>query len=260
MAATPHAVTFDLTEPVRLRPVDLRTMPIEMPIRRAGRGAFRPANRPLASFPMPPAGSYEVSVKRHGAADGWIMAGVGGDQFSIVTRPMAEGDTGVRVDLPVAASSLSVRAEEAGRDQLDAIVLRPLSFERSTSGEVARHAVRYGASNVFFVDDRSYPEPSGFWVGGGRATTIVIAPDQPGSAVSLWLRNGPAANIVTLQAGTWRGDVPLGSGEEGRVDVPFAPSQASIHVRIASAATFRPSAVDPNSRDTRLLGVFVTLR
>lgn len=260
MAATPHAVTFDLTGPARLRPVDLRTVPIEMPIRRAGRGAFRPANRPLASFPMPPAGSYEVSVKRHGAAEGWIMAGVGGDQFSIVTRPMAEGDTGVRVDLPVAASSLSVRAEEAGRDQLDAIILRPLSLERSTSGEVARHAVRYGASSVFFVDDRSYPEPSGFWVGGGRATTIVIAPDQPGSAVSLWLRNGAATNIVALQSGTWRSDVPLGAAEERRVDVPVAPSQASVHVRIASAATFRPSAVDPNSRDTRLLGVFVTLR
>jgi len=30
-------------------------------------------------------------------------------------------------------------------------------------------------------------------------------------------------------------------------------------VRIKSAATFRPSDADPNSRDTRLLGVFVRL-
>src|SRR5262249_21362217 len=152
---------------------------------------------------------------RHGAADGWIMAGVGNDQYSIVTRPMTDADAGVRIDLPVDVSTLSVRAEEAGRGQLDAIVLRPLAItlQKSSPG-VAQRAVRYGETNAFFMDDSAYPEPAGFWVGGGRATTVAIAPDRPGPVLMLWLRNGPVANTVAVDCGNWRVEVSLAAGEE----------------------------------------------
>jgi hypothetical protein len=257
-SATPRAITVDLTERPRFVSVDVYAMEIDVPIRRAGRGGFRAPNRPLASFPQPPAGSYAVSVKRHGAADGWLMAGVGNDQYSIVTEPMTEADAGVRIDLPVDVSALSIRAEEAGRDQLDAIVLRPIAIARQASSHgIARRAVRFGEVNAFFMDDGSYPEPAGFWVAGGRETAVVIAPDRPGSMMTLWLRNGAAANVVTVQSGSWGDELPLRAGEERRVDVPLASRQISARIVIRSAATFRPSEIDPNSRDTRLLGVFV---
>jgi hypothetical protein len=256
----PSAFTIDLTGRPRFNRVDVRTLPIEVPIQRTGRGGFRGPNRPLASFPLPPAGSYAVVVKRHGVADGWIMAGVGTDQFSIVTEPMPDADSGVRIDLPVAVSALSVRAEEAGRDQLDGIVLRPLAIATQVSSRgVARRAARYGETKVFFMDDGAYPEPAGFWVGGGRDTVVVITPDEPETGMTLWLRNGDAANIVTVECGSARSQVSLAAGEERRADVAVAPAQTSVRVRIASAATFRPSASDPDSHDTRLLGVFVAL-
>jgi hypothetical protein len=255
-----RAFTIALTERPRLSTIDVRSLPIEAPVRRAGRGAFRAPNRPLASFPLPPAGSYEVQVKRHGAADGLIMAGVGNDQFSIVTEPIAQADAGVTVDLPVDIPVLAIRAEEAGRDQLDAVVLRPISLARDSSSRgVARRAVRYGDVNAFFMDDRSYPEPAGFWVAGARDASVVIAPDRPGAVIALVLRNGAAANVVTLESNGWSQQLTLASGEERRVEVPLAP-QTSARVRIRSGARFRPSDVDPNSRDTRLLGVFVTLK
>jgi hypothetical protein len=77
--------------------------------------------------------------------------------------------------------------------------------------------------------------------------------------MTLWLRNGDAANIVTVECGSARSQVSLAAGEERRADVAVAPAQTSVRVRIASAATFRPSASDPDSHDTRLLGVFVAL-
>jgi hypothetical protein len=258
-SAFPHAVALDLTGRQWLPISAARAMPIEVPIRVGGR--FRPrGNRPLASFPMAPPGSYRLSVTRHGAADGWIMAGVGNDQFSIVTARMTESEGGVPIELPVQVSTLSVRAEEAGRDQLDAVVLRPTSLAApARSSDLARRAVRYGESGAFFLDEMSYAEPGGFWVVGGAETTVVIAPDHPAAAIPLWIRNGTAINVVALDSGVWRTTVRFLAGEERRVDVPVTAAQTSARVRINSAATFRPSDADPNSRDTRLLGVFVRL-
>ena len=76
--------------------------------------------------------------------------------------------------------------------------------------------------------------------------------------IPLSIRNGAAANVVTLDSDGWSQELTLAGGEERRVEVPLAP-RTSARVRIRSDARFRPSDVDPNSRDTRVLGVFVTL-
>ena len=76
--------------------------------------------------------------------------------------------------------------------------------------------------------------------------------------IPLLIRNGAAANAVTLDSDGWSQELTLAGGEERRVEVPLAP-RTSARVRIRSDARFRPSDVDPNSRDTRLLGVFVRL-
>jgi len=49
-----------------------------------------------------------------------------------------------------------------------------------------------------------------------------------------------------------REDTVLKPGEERRLELP-----TGTPVVIRSAAGFRPSAKDPNSRDTRLLGVYI---
>ena len=188
------------------------------------------------------------------------MAGVGNDQFSIVTQPIATFDAGVRIDLPVAVRALSVRAEEAGREQLEAIVLRPLTLASgATAHEIASRAVRYGDLNAFFLDERSYPEPAGFWVAGKSRTEVVIAADQPRASIALTIRNGGAANSVALESGSFRAELRLGPGEERHVEIPLAAPQTSLRVQIRSSSGFRPADVDGSNHDTRLLGAFVRI-
>lgn len=225
-------------------------MRMEIPVRRIRGGRL---NVPLVAFPAVPAGSYVMSVRRRGG-DGWVMVGVGNDQFAIVTQPIAAFDAGVPITLPVDARALLVRADEMARGQLDAIELRPVTRapNRATS-EVARRAVRYDAAVFFFLDDRAYPEPSGFWVAGGRETSLAIQADAP-RPVALLLRNGAADNVVTIESSSGREDLVMKAGDERRVEVPGAGV-----LRIRSSAGFRPSEVNAGSRDTRLLGVFVRL-
>jgi len=261
MLAASRVAAFDLTDRRRLRATDAWGMTLEIPIpARGGRGGPRPLNRPLAVFPAVPAGSYLLQVRRHGGGDGWVMAGVGNDQFAIVTQPIAAFDAGVRLDLPVDVRAINVRTDEGARDQLEAVTLRPLARAAvQLSGDFARRAVRYGASVVYFLDDRAFPEPAGFWVGGARDTFVALQADQARSAVTLTLKNGAAHNRVLLESGGWRGDVGFGPGEERRVELPLDPRAGNALIRIRSESGFRPTDVDGRSKDTRYLGVFVRI-
>jgi len=261
LLASSRVAAFDLTGRHRLRAAQAWGMTLEIPIPlRAGRGGPRPLNRPLAVFPAVPAGSYVLQVRRSGGSDGWVMAGVGNDQFAIVTQPIAAFDGGVRIDLPVDVRAINVRTDEGARDQLEAIALRPLARAPARlTTDVARRAVRYGGSVAFFLDDRAFPEPSGFWIGGARDTTFAVRSDQPRQTLSLMLRNGASDNRILLESGAWRGDVALRGGEERQIDVPVDPAIGAALVRIRSEAGFRPSDLDGRNKDTRFLGVFVRL-
>jgi hypothetical protein len=244
-----------LSPPHRLSLDEAWNMRMDVPIRR-GRGGR--SNAPLVAFPAVPAGSYQLSVTRHGAGDGLVMVGVGNDQFNIVLQPIAAYDDGVRLDLPVDVRALLVRGDEAARAQLESVELRPLARARGRlSPDTARRAVRYGDTVAFFLDDRAFPEPSGFWVGGARDTHLVLQPDAP-RPLSLVVRNGPYGNTVRIECAVWRDEFAMAPGEERRIDLPGdAPGAVARVVRIASAAGFRPSEVNAGSHDTRLLGVFV---
>ena len=72
-----------------------------------------------------------------------------------------------------------IRGDEKARDQLDGVELRPLALDPApATRDIARRAVRYGGTVVFFLDERAFAEPAGFWVGGERDTQVVIAPDD----------------------------------------------------------------------------------
>jgi hypothetical protein len=252
--ASGSTVVLDLTSRRRLRGAETWAMSVDATVRRPMRGTRAPLNRPLASFPMMPAGTYLLSVKDHGAGDGLLMVGVGNEQFAIVMQPVSLFEAGLRIYLPAGARALTIRGDEAARDQLDGVALRPITLDSApVTTSIARHAVRYGGTVIFFLDDRAFPEPSGFWVGGERDTRVVLAPDEPRGTVWLILRNAPVENTVTLEVGERREEIVLKPGEERRLQMPAGTAL----VRIRSSSGFRPSVVDPNSRDTRLLGVYV---
>ncbi|HMC76161.1 MAG TPA: hypothetical protein VKH34_03480 [Vicinamibacterales bacterium] len=260
IASGPAAV-FDLARLRRIDGAEIQSMQIDAPIRRGARGGPRLLNLPLAAFAFVPAGTYTVSVKRHGAGDGLLIVGVGADQFAIVTQPVAAFDAGVTIRLPAGARALTIRADESARDELDGVALRPVAVDTAPiTRDVARRAVHYDGAIAFFLDDRAFAEPAGFWVGGRRETRVVLLSDAPRATASLVLRNAPVDNTVTLDAGGRQEAMVLTAGEERRVEVPLDATGRSAIVRIGSAAGFRPSERDQNSRDSRLLGVYVTVR
>jgi hypothetical protein len=257
--ASGRAAILDLSSRRRLGRADASAMRIEAPVRRRAGGA-RGLNLPLAGFPMVPAGSYLLSVSRHGGGDGILMVGVGNDQFAIVMQPIAAFDAGLRIDLPAGARALNIRGDEGARAQLDNVELTPFALApEPVTPDIARRAARYDATVVFFLDDRAFPEPSGFWVGGARETAVVLAPDQRRGTIAVLLRNAPVDNTVILESGGSRQEIALKPGEERRIDVPLDAARGSTLLRLHSAAGFRPSEIDPSSRDTRFLGVYCRL-
>ena len=73
----------------------------------------------------------------------------------------------------------------------------PLSADEKVADGLARRAVRYGRRSAFFMDERSFPEPGGFWLGGARDSAVVLQPDEPRASLALQLRNAPIDNVVT---------------------------------------------------------------
>ena len=67
----------------------------------------------------------------------------------------------------------------------------------------------------------------------------------------------PVENTVLVQAAAWRDGLRLGPGEERQIQVPLDHARGATLLRFTTSAGFRPSAVDPKSRDDRFLGVWV---
>ena len=222
---------------------------------------FARGTRPLAVLPAVPAGEYRLSVTA-GSGDGWLMTGIAQDQYAIATEPLGIFESGVTLRFPVDVRSIVVRSDEMAHDAVRRITLRPIRLvapaERLTD-DVARRAVRYGSSVVFFLDDRAFAEPSGFWVGGARTTSIVIAPDAPAPSATLRVRNAPVQNTVTIESGNRREVVTLSPGEERALQVPIDASRNAALVRFTSSSGFRPSDAERGSRDGRFLGAYVRI-
>ena len=114
------------------------------------------------------------------------------------------------------------------------MVVEPLSRSLPASARltdlVARRAVKYAGVSVFFLDERSFAEPEGFWIGGSRQSAFVVQADRPQSSVDLCIRNAPVENRVTIVSGQWREELTLAPGEERHVQVPLAAGQRAALV------------------------------
>ena len=81
----------------------------------------------------------------------------------------------------------------------------------------------------------------------------------PIGTLTVTLRNGEVANDVTIRVGAEEQRVTLQPGEERPVTLPAASHDGAYVATIRTSAGFRPSDVDPQSRDDRILGVFVVM-
>lgn len=216
-------------------------------------------DRPLFSIPAVPAGEYRIRPITTGDA-GWLMFGIGRDQFAIRTVPLEEARASLVINVPVDVRALIVRGDEDARRHVTGLRIDPVRLvmaEDRLAAGYARQAVRYDASTVWFLDDRSFPEPEAFWVGGARSSEMVIQPDAPRSAERLFLRNGPVENTVLIETTGWREELRMAAGEERTIRVPADQVRNATWLRITTSAGFTPSVVDRGRRDQRFLGVWV---
>lgn len=213
---------------------------------------------PLFIVPGMPAGEYHLRARMRNAG-GRLSISVGRDP-----RPLDSGaaDSTIALRLPVDVPAVLVRGDDEARRNVRGLVIEPVSLvhpaDRLTD-DVATAVVTYAETTVFFLDRRSFPEPDAFWVGGGRDSSVVVAPAAPRPALALLVRNAPVENRVVIESGGWREELRMQPGEERRIDVPFDSRRGGSLVRFASSSGFRPSEIDAASADHRFLGVWVKL-
>lgn len=245
----------------RLPRSDVASLLTLEPARSTASGGAGRNDRPLFVLPAMPAGEYRVRPVA-GGTDGWIMLGIGRDQFAIRTEPLAAARDGLTVRFPVDVRALVVRGDEDARRVIRGLEVRPIDVvpaERRLTEAYARQAVRYGAATVFFLDEGSYAEPEAFWVRGAAHSEVVVQPDAASTAVRLLLRNGAVENTVVVESGAWRNEERLAPGEERRLQVPLDPARGAALLSLTTSAGFVPAEVDPRSGDRRYLGVWVAI-
>ena len=257
----PRFVAFNLDSRSRLEASSLAgSMAIETGPS-SSQGCAGRLDRPLFSLPGLPAGRYRLKLRAQ-AASGTLLIGIGCDQYSLITETLTPPPRAIEIDFPVDLRRLMVRGDEDARQTVRLLTVEPLSLvpahERLTN-ETALHGVRYSDAAAYFLDEGLFAEPEAFWVGGARRGALVLKPDTSRSAATLLLRNAPVANRLTIETGTWRDDIALGPGEERRIQVPLDTARGATLIRLASESGFRPSEVDPRSRDGRLLGVWIKI-
>jgi hypothetical protein len=181
--------------------------------------------------------------------------------FWNVTRA-ASGPIETPIRIPVGVRSLTIDGDDQARRTLSAVALDPVlqgplgergPFEHRT----ARIGARYRLAETYFLDEHAYAEPSGFWVAGGDAASMVIANHV--GPLQLFLRNAPVPNHVTIDMNGERRELDLAPGEEKAL--VFEKTGASdFPLRVEATHGFRPWQIDHANADMRFLGCWIEVR
>jgi hypothetical protein len=221
----------------------------------------RPANSPtLFTARDVPAGLYGVQVRPPQEGVGTLMVRVGATPMvlrTIRTELTSGPSSFAGLRLPTNIRSLTIDGGNTATRSGVAIELRPMGTIKGGSSDSAHRAAQYESGTAFFLDEHAYPEPTGFWVAGGRESTVILSTHAATRA--LFVRNAPIDNHVTIDVDGSVQQLMLGPGEERLVALPRA-ELSGLRVRITSQSGFRPSSEEPGSTDMRYLGCWIELR
>lgn len=205
-----------------------------------------------------PAGVYRLDLSSRQIMSGDVVIRIGRSaeplyRFTLALTTRQE----LSIVLPVGVGVLVVEASspEAARGWEAALV--PASPANPGPG-FARDFARWSGTDAFFRDDNVFVEAAGFWVRGGRTAGVVLSRGAvfAGRTRVLVLRNGGAANTVTIRLGAWQEVVSMAEWQERVVGLPVADPRGAWPLTITSASGFQPS-VTSGGTDTRFLGVWV---
>jgi hypothetical protein len=209
-----------------------------------------------------PAGDYEIEI-----AAPENISGIVGLQVGRAGPPVREWHAVVTPSerwraafpLPLDAEFVGFRSSPS-LHSARSLLVRPVRIVDATKRLPLRPVLsgaRFGSTSVFFHDDQTYLESTGFWMKGRTSTLITIAPDRPVKRVTLRLLSGPRPNRVRLETATWTDQVDLEAGVPKEADVPVGGRLGPVRVRLITSDGFIPADVLPDSSDRRLLGCWV---
>ena len=246
-------------QPVMIAPFSLGRAPdLAGMMRLSPSEAARPGASIWGTVQGLPAGTYELRVVTSRPRQGELMIRIGETTRpwrTLTVLPLSR--QAFLISLPADVSSLTIQPDASLKQVGGNLELVPLMVRRGGTSH-ALGVVRYGTTDVFFLDQDAFPEEGGFWVQGGRTTEVVLAAGAGRATVPVLLRNGGSANNVRLQIDAEPQTVALQAGEERQVAVPVSGPDGVVRLRIGSEAGFRPS--EAVSGDRRYLGVWVEIR
>jgi hypothetical protein len=224
-----------------------------------------PPDLPLLVASEIPAGRYRLSIPGTRTASGSITLSIGRTPLPLHTWDLRRGlpDGAADFDLPVNGGSLLIVGDAEAKRTVDDIELQPLQIlsgrDRAASGS-ARQAARYGRTRAYFLDDRAFVEPTGFWVAGGASASIVADPDARRQGLRLFLRNAPVENRLTIEVEGRQEAIEVKPREERIVDVAVSGGRRAVLVRLGTERGFTPALGEPGSSDFRFLGCWIEIR
>lgn len=213
-----------------------------------------------------PAGTYRIDVRFNdrGAEREYPLAlqvgrvGPPLETWNIQAQP---GDSwSTTLWLPVNASFVGMRGPVELEQAIDAITITPTSVVDAGSRPIVPivvAAAQYSGVNVFFHDDRMYPEPAGFWTVGRRTSDITVAtPADRNTPVVLRIHSGGKANHVTFSTFGWSQELSLQPQTPVELTLPTMAGGV-VPLRISVDDGFYPRDLDAASNDPRFLGIWI---
>ena len=125
---------------------------------------------------------------------------------------------------------------------------------------VVTAAGQYGDADLFFHDDRMYPEDEGFWVPGRRTSQVTVAvPPNHQAPVILRIHPGAKANRATFSTFGWQERHSLVPGQSAEIELPRMQGGV-VPLTISVDDGFYPREVETSSTDARFLGIWVEIK
>lgn len=225
---------------VRIAPFALtRVADLGGAIRIRPREGALPRSPVWASFSSLPAGTYELRVVANRPRQGELAMKIGGAPRpwrTLTVLPLSR--QAFVASLPASVSALTIEPDSGLKEVGGNVELVPLAIRKGATAN-ALTVVRYGTTDVFFLDDAVLVEEEGFWVRGGRTAEIVLSAGAGRASIPFVLGNGTSPNHVRLDADGAVQTLALQPDERREATLPVTTADGVVRLRVSSEAGVR---------------------
>lgn len=263
--ARPTAIIYD---PLSLMPAAHALSRVTLTARRGSRTERQPIELLWNARFALPAGEYRVQVTRDATAapETALALQIGSSGPPLPEWNVSDARFEHRFALPIDSGLVGFRAPpilSQGDGELQIAPLKIVDEGQRLRRPPVVGAIRQGPSTVFFHDNSSFPEPTGYWIrGGGRTEVTYATATKPELTIAISVGCGPVANQIALRTPDWQQRVVVEPGATTTVAIPTM-EQAVLGMRLTPLEIsvrdgFVPAQIDRSTTDQRFLGCWVT--